>query len=519
LFALILKLSVWQQSNAMTNYKAPNFWSDRLMDAKKRLGARSLAAAQSSVLLPSHNFPHIISLFEGSGIMRSWSGVAKAVSAALHDLDLFEPEAYYFQQVRPALLEEVKNFFSVTCKISWVNDQHICIGHGVSHLFDALLSHAVSPGDLVITTAPFYHSFAEFPNKWGACLEVIPTSRQMGFKLTKSDLLSFCSNHPRRSHIKMLVLTNPSTSGAVYSISELSELAEAINELKLPVFVDEIFRDHTYSTEPFTSLGSLPGMERWTVTAHSGSKTRGAADYRIGWACGPEHLISKMIHYSEYSVTNISSLSQIAGVEILKTPSEYLEIGRRECLARIKLLMELTAQMNARLSNAWMMVERNPISPLCNVEGGHNMILDLNCLAGLILPNGKPLQTSLDLCEHLMTPDTASLSAADCVAFSPCYSSGLNGMYVRLSFAEVGHQYVSALLANKNDFVIAQNCLLQSPCGSCDMCACNLEAGFSRGRELLIEAFRRLECRMQDIFSYNAERDAVRSIELSNVSA
>lgn len=495
----------------MSKSNSAGKWSQRLKDARQRLSVREQAAQGSSKLLPRGTYPPIISMFEGSGTMRPWAGVSAALQNAINNPAVFEPESYFFSQVHSELLQQIQIFFREECKISWVNKSNICIGHGVSHLLDAWLSFCIAPGDVVVTPAPFYHSFAEFPEKWGGTLEVIQTSAENEFKLTAIGLRNWYRSFPEKEKVKLLILTNPSISGAVYNISELEDLAEVVAELGIPVFVDEVYRDHIYEDVTFTSLASLPGMDKLTVTAHSGSKTRGAADYRVGWACGPEEVVARMIHYAEYSVTNISKLIQIAATEVLRTPRAYVDLGLRECEKRLNLIYRLSDELNDSLKRSHRFFSDMEIVKLvCRVAGGHNLILDLNILKGMILPSGRVIQSSLDLCEYLMgTPEKGESLKSGGIALSPCYSSGLDGIFVRISFADVGHQYVSQALLENKDFVIARACLARQSCTSEQACLCfneSLEPAFARGREFICEAFNRLALHLDLILSINGRR-------------
>ncbi|MBX7145041.1 MAG: pyridoxal phosphate-dependent aminotransferase [Oligoflexia bacterium] len=469
-------------------------WSQRLSEARAHLRLRGAAASRSNDILPVGQYPEIISMFEGSGLMRPWRGVEQAVANAVVDSRRFEPEAYFWNAVDPDLLKRLLHFFRTECAIPWAGENTLVIASGVSHLFDTFLGCVLSPGDLVLSPAPYYHQFAEYPEKWGAKWEVIPTSASACFKLTASELASFVQKHPQRERCRALVLTNPSVSGAVYSRHELEELSSAIIRLGLKVFVDEVYRDHVHQDTTFVSLASLPGMERVSVTAHSGSKTRGSADYRIGWACAPEAIAAKMISYLEFSINNVSRLTQIAGCAVLSTPSMSIAKGAAQCERRLGLIAKRLAALSNRLTTEFPRLwPQHSIVDISNVDGGHSIILDFTPLNGLRTPTGIKLNTSLDLCEYLMCPSQADQG----VALSPCYSCGLDGMFLKLSFADVGHQYVSEVLRDGADFMINPACLNSSEgCSIMEACRCfndQLDSAFLRGEDLIAEALRRLE--------------------------
>ncbi len=385
-------------------------------------------------------FPSVISLAEGGSLRRPHPGVLLNIQESLFSPQEYQPGTYSFDLPWPGLAQELQRFFRDQCGIDWVQPDNICIGAGSSHILDGLFSALLKPGDLVLTAAPFYHAFADFTVKWEASLEVVPTSVENGLKLTGEDLDRwFLRNPEKASRAKLLLLTNPSTIGSVHTRDELLGLAAAVKRRSLPVFVDEVFRDCVFGATEMVSLASLPGMEELVVTAHSGSKTRGCADLRIGWACGPERLIREIIHFTEHSVTLVPILTQRAAAEALKTPQRYLDLDRQECQHRCELVQSLVAQVN-HLSRQALGRDaiRIPVVP----QAGHSIMLDFSPLCGEGGIVSETIRSDLDLTRFfgaLARPGQGGQDRCG-VLLAPCHSNGLNGFFLRAAFAELGHE-------------------------------------------------------------------------------
>lgn len=391
----------------------------------------------------SDGFPAVISLAEGGSLRRPHQSVLLNLQRSIFSPTEYQPATYYFDQFLPELGAEIEGFFRERCGINWVRSENVCIGVGSSHILDGLFSALLEPGDLVLTSAPFYHAFADFTVKWDASLEVVPTSEASGFKLTADDLTRWFNQNPEKQHrAKLLLLTNPSTIGTVYSRSELEDLSKVISIRRLPVFVDEVYRDCVFDGTEMISLASLTGMEEFVVTAHSGSKTRGFADFRIGWACGPSHLISKIIHFAEHSITLVPLITQRAAIDVLRTPQRYFDIDRQECADRAELIQHLVHQVN-QMTRKTLGAEaiRIPVIP----QAGHAILLDFSPLCDVHGVITEEITSDLLLTRYLGALTRNGRQGPECagVLFAPCHSNGLNGYYLRAAFAEVGHDKVS----------------------------------------------------------------------------
>jgi len=62
---------------------------------------------------------------------------------------------------------------------------------------------------------------------------------------------------------------------------------------KLIVICDEIYEKIIFDGQAFTSFASLPGMAERTITVNGFSKVFAMTGWRLGYACGPAHLIEQ----------------------------------------------------------------------------------------------------------------------------------------------------------------------------------------------------------------------------------
>lgn len=82
----------------------------------------------------------------------------------------------------------------------------------------------------------------------------------------------------------------------------LQEIARICIKHDLIVLTDEIYSELRYDGKPHVSIAALPGMRERTLLLHGVSKAFAMTGFRLGYACGPEPLISAMMKIHQYSM-------------------------------------------------------------------------------------------------------------------------------------------------------------------------------------------------------------------------
>ena len=81
------------------------------------------------------------------------------------------------------------------------------------------------------------------------------------------------------------------------------------------------------------SIASLPGMFERTITVNGFSKTYAMTGWRVGWSVAPLHITKELNKLQSQSVTNVTSFVQMAGVEALKGPQDFVQMMKVELKA------------------------------------------------------------------------------------------------------------------------------------------------------------------------------------------
>ncbi|MGR3757693.1 MAG: pyridoxal phosphate-dependent aminotransferase [Tranquillimonas sp.] len=196
---------------------------------------------------------------------------------------------------------------------------------GKQILYNALMA-TVDPGDEVVIPAPYWVSYPDMVLLAGGTPVAVPCGIDSGFKLTPAALEAAIT--PRT---KWLIFNSPSNpTGAAYSADEIAALAAVL--LRHPqvwVLADDIYEHLVFGDFRFATPAEVePRLRDRTLTVNGVSKAYAMTGWRIGYAGGPEPLITAMRKLQSQSTTNPCTISQWAAVEALNGPQEVLADNR-----------------------------------------------------------------------------------------------------------------------------------------------------------------------------------------------
>jgi aspartate aminotransferase len=236
------------------------------------------------------------------------------------------------KELKAAVIEKFKRDNGVTYKPT-----EVIVSCGGKHSLYNLCMAFFEPGDEVLVPAPYWVSYPPMVELAGATPVIIPTGKDKDFKIDSDDLARYTT--PKT---KALILNYPSNpSGVSYTKDELSDIAGFCVKNSVYVVSDEIYEKLVYDGFTHTSIASIgDDIRQLTITVNGVSKTYAMTGWRIGYAAGPEALISAMTKIQSQSTTNASSVAQWAAVEALVGPQDEVERMRREFEARRKLIVD-----------------------------------------------------------------------------------------------------------------------------------------------------------------------------------
>jgi aspartate aminotransferase len=297
------------------------------------LSARILSIAPSATLAVTDRARElreagadVISFGAGEPDFPTPPHVCEAAQRAIRDGDTKYPSPVAGKTpLRQAVCEYLKTY----CGIE-VRPSQVCISMGVKDALYLAFACLLNLGDEVIIPAPYWVSYPDQVRLCDGVPVIVRGTRRDSLKVAAAEIAAAITPRTR-----MLVLNSPSNpSGEVYSREELSAIADVLRGTNVVVISDEIYHRLVFTDSPATCFASLPGMLERTITVNGVSKTYAMTGWRLGYAAGPEWIISAMVKMIGQTTSGAVSFVQTAAVEALRGPQDDVEVMRQAYIRR-----------------------------------------------------------------------------------------------------------------------------------------------------------------------------------------
>lgn len=231
------------------------------------------------------------------------------------------------------LKDEICKYLKRTIDVAYDYKHEVLVTVGGSEAIDVGLRVMLDPGDEVLIPQPSYVSYLPCVEMAGGTPVIVPLKEENGFKLTVDDLKNFGHNK------KILILPFPNNpTGSIMSKEDLKPIAEYVIENDMYVMSDEIYSELSYQGD-HVSIASFPGMKERTILINGFSKGFAMTGWRLGYACGPERIISQMIKLHQFAIMCAPTNSQYAAIEGLRHCQDEVTEMRNAYNQRRRFLM------------------------------------------------------------------------------------------------------------------------------------------------------------------------------------
>ncbi|OLY83504.1 putative aminotransferase [Smittium mucronatum] len=144
---------------------------------------------------------------------------------------------------------------------------------------------------------------------------------------------------------KLLIINTPhNPSGKVFSIKELTEIADVAKKYNLLVVSDEVYENLYFEGNKHISIATLPGMFDRTLIVGSMGKSFEVTGWRLGWLIGPKHLIDPCIKAHTRTVfVSSNPIQEACAISLENTETThptYFSDQRNQYLLRRNKLMK-----------------------------------------------------------------------------------------------------------------------------------------------------------------------------------
>ena len=308
-----------------------------------------------------------------------------------------------------ALQKAIQSKFIKDNNIEYSLDE-IIVGVGGKHIIYNAMMATLNPNDEVIIPAPFWVSYPDIVLLAEGKPIIVECPETQNFKITANQLEKSITEKT-----KWLMLNSPSNpTGAVYSKSELKELAEVL--LKYPhvlIMSDDIYEKIIYDNLEFGTLASIePRLKERCLTLNGVSKAYCMTGWRLGYCGASKEIIAAMNKMQSQSNTSTSSISMAAAVEALEGSQEFIQEHNEAFVRRRDMVVSLLNQIEGI----------NCLTP----EGAFYVYPSCEGVIGKQTPDGNKIATDEDFMNYLL--ESEGIAGVHGAAF------GLSP-YFRLSYA------------------------------------------------------------------------------------
>lgn len=238
------------------------------------------------------------------------------------------------------LRQEICHYMKRRFNLEYSPTQQTLVTVGGSEGIDLALRTLMEPGDEVLIPEPCFVSYKPCTLFAGGTPVVIPTKEENNFKLTPEELERYIT-----PQTKALILAYPSNpTGAIMEREDLEKIADVLRDKNIVVISDEIYAELTYGKE-HVSIASIEGMYDRTIILSGFSKAYAMTGWRLGYALGPESVISAMTKMHQFTIMCAPTTSQYAAIEAMRNGDEDVNMMRRAYDQRRRLMVEKFREM------------------------------------------------------------------------------------------------------------------------------------------------------------------------------
>ena len=202
-----------------------------------------------------------------------------------------------------------------------VGDADVVVTPGSKQALFETIFAVLNPGDEVVLPQPSWVSYEPIITFAGGRINRFTLPPESGFDLEGPELGEVVSDQTR-----LLILTNPSIAGTVYSGDALRRVRNLAVEHDFLVVSDELYEKLVYEGS-HRSIGSLSGMAERTITVNGFSKGYAMAGFRLGYYTASAPILKAASKVQTHTVSCATSFAQYGGIAALtgdQTPIERI---------------------------------------------------------------------------------------------------------------------------------------------------------------------------------------------------
>jgi len=216
------------------------------------------------------------------------------------------------------LREVIAEHISTTRGIE-VHPDEVVVTPGAKPIIFFTLLALVNEGDEVIYPDPGFPIYESVINFVGAKAISLPLREEVDFRFHIDDLVDAISERTR-----LVILNSPQNpTGSFLKRDDLEAIAHLANKHDFYVLSDEVYSRILYEGN-HESIIRVPGMQARTILVDGHSKTYSMTGWRLGYGVVPKLVVEPITRLMINSNSCTCSFTQIAGIEALRGPQDFV---------------------------------------------------------------------------------------------------------------------------------------------------------------------------------------------------
>ena len=260
--------------------------------------------------------------------------------------------------LRTAIAEHQRRFYGV----DYDPNTEVLVTAGATEAIAGAMLGLLQPDDEVIVFEPMYDSYQACIALAGA--KAVPVTLHPPHYRPDIDRVRSLVG-PRTRAILVNSPHNP--TGMLMTDHELASIVSIAQENDLVVISDEVYEHLVFDGLRHRSVAEFPGARDRALVISSGGKTFRTTGWKIGWVCGPAHLVSATRAAKQFLTYVNGAPFQPAIARGLGLPDEYFRGVADELSERrdelVPVLRSVGFEVFPTQSTYFVTVDATPLAP------------------------------------------------------------------------------------------------------------------------------------------------------------
>ena len=194
----------------------------------------------------------------------------------------------------------------------------------------------LNPGDEVIVSAPCWTNYLQQIKMCDGVPVLVPVTEENDFMY---DIYTLKDSITDKT--KAIIINSPcNPTGGMLDLKTLEGIAKLAKKHDLMIISDEVYQHIVFDGNKHISISTIEGIKEHTVIIDSWSKAYAMTGWRVGYAAGPEWLVSNITKLQENVVACAATPCQYAALEALRGPQDYVDYMVSQYKERRDIIVE-----------------------------------------------------------------------------------------------------------------------------------------------------------------------------------